>query len=207
MYSVFVALPEKWRKSIIDKGGPKFLCFKKPMIHAGTRHALITEDRFLPAHLVALDVIVRVVGVPPSLWWVHYFIKFEWGICSQFQVQLYKESTYLVHFTSVLDYLRAADRIWDFIDDRTIVISRDPSEQILNENFENLPQWVLLTGLKGTMWWKEGIEAHLKHITMGVPLEAKHITMPLGHGVWACVMMEFSEELPSSILVTTIKGG
>lgn len=42
------------------------------------------------------------------------------------------------YFMLVPDYLRAADRAWDFIEDRTFIISRDLLEQLLNESFESL---------------------------------------------------------------------
>lgn len=74
-------------------------------------------------------------------------------------------------FTFVPDYLRGADRAWGFIDDHTVVISRGPPEQLFKEKFENLPQWVLLTSLKETMWCKEGVEAIFR--TTGVPLEVE----------------------------------
>lgn len=122
MDNVLYALSEKWRKSTVNMGGLKSLGFQKPEIRAGARHLVIKEDRILLPHLGNLEMTIREVGPPPSL------IKFEWGIKSQFNVQVYKEGTYRVFFTSVPDYLLAADRAWGFIDNKTVIISHIPPE-------------------------------------------------------------------------------
>lgn len=76
---------------------------------------------------------------------------------------------------------------------------------LLNENFDDLPQWVLLIGLKETMWSKEGLEVIIS--TLGVPLEAEYTATPWGHGLGVCVMLEFTEEFSSRISVITSRGG
>lgn len=54
------------------------------------------------------------------------------------------------------------------------------------------------------MWFKEDVEAILS--IMGSPLEDEYIATPWGHSLRACVMIDFIEELPLQILITTTKG-
>lgn len=54
-------------KSTVDKGGLKSFCFLKLVTCARVRHALIKEDGILPPHLGNLEVIIKVIGDPPSL--------------------------------------------------------------------------------------------------------------------------------------------
>lgn len=70
----------------------------------------------------------------------------------------------------VPDYLCVVDKAWSFID-QTMIISCDPPKKLMKESFESIPQWVLLTRLKETMWSKVGLEAIIS--TMGTPLEAE----------------------------------
>lgn len=143
MDNTFYALSGKWMKSTFGKGGLKSLSFVKPQIHAGVKHAVLNEDKILPTNLGVLEVSVRVIGDLPSRRRLQCYIKFEWGIQSQFHVQHYKEGTFQVFFTSISDYLRGVNRAWGFIDDCTVVISQGPPELLFEEKFKNLPQWML----------------------------------------------------------------
>lgn len=58
--------------------------------------------------------------------------------------------------------------------------------------------------MKEVMWFKEDVEAILS--IMGSPLEDEYIATPWGHSLRACVMIDFIEELPLQILITTTKG-
>lgn len=155
-----------------------------PQIYAGDRFFVLDEDEILPTNQGLLEISVRVIGAPPPCQRLHSYIKFEWDIQPQLHVQRYRGGTFQVFFTTVPDYLRDADKAWGFIDNQTVVISQGSLEKLFEEKFENFPQWVLLTSLKEAMWYKVGVEAIFS--TMGIPLEAKYIATPWGHGLHAC---------------------
>lgn len=95
----------------------------------GTKHALILEDEILQPR-GELNLSVRVVGEKPSLRWLHCYVKFEWDMRSHFMVSTYKELTFVITFMSAPDYLRVVDRVWGFIDDKVLRVSRDPPEML-----------------------------------------------------------------------------
>lgn len=68
-----------------------------------------------------------------------------------FKVKLCKDSIFVLTFSSVHDYLRAADRTSGFIDDRVLRVSRVSPEELYCDNFKSLPQWVLITGMTESM--------------------------------------------------------
>lgn len=186
------------------QGRQKSLGLASPELRYGTKHALIFEDEIL-LDRCALELSIRVFGDNPSLRCLHYFIKFEWDIKSNFMVHHFKDSTYALTFSTILDFLRAADRTWSFIDDRVIRVSRGSPELLHSDNFQSLPQWVIITGLSESMWAKGAISAIVS--TLGVPLEAEHLFSKWGHALRACVMMEFTKQLLSVILAITFRGG
>lgn len=67
MDNIFYELSKKWKKFASDKGGLKSLGFSKLVIHAGEKHVVINEDRILPLHLGTWEVVIRVIGAPPSM--------------------------------------------------------------------------------------------------------------------------------------------
>lgn len=62
-------------------------------------------------------------------------------------------------FSSVPDYLIGSDKACGFIDDRTVVVSKGMPEELKVEKLKAIPQWVLLSRMKETMWSKEGVDA------------------------------------------------
>lgn len=93
MDSIFKALLEKWKKSTVDKGGLKYLSFQKSMIRAGVRQVVINEDCLLQSNPDSLEISIRIVGTPPSLRRLHYYIKFKWDIQAPHSMHNYIKGT------------------------------------------------------------------------------------------------------------------
>lgn len=107
--NVFEVLSEKWHKGYPDKGGQKSIGFVSPKLRFGLKNALFLEDSYLPPKNAFLELSLRVSGRKPSLQRLHCYIKFEWDIRAQFEVSYFKNSTFIIKFTTVPDYLCAAD--------------------------------------------------------------------------------------------------
>lgn len=116
----------------------------------------------------------------------------------------FKASTFILEFTTTLNFLRAADWTWGFIDDSIIKMCRDLSKELCKENLSSISQWVLIVDMSETMWSKGGVDSIS---TLGAPLEVEYRWSPWEHALRACVMLDFNSHLPASIPVITVKGG
>lgn len=141
----------------------------------------------------------------PSLPWksLHCYVKFEWGISAHFKVSCFKDSTFIIDFSTVPDYLCVADCTWGFADDRTINKSRD-SPQVLMMRI-----WVHSHSGFSSMECLKLCGPRMESMqlsTLGLPLEAEHMWSPWGHSLRACVMLYFTSSLASFILVIAVWG-
>lgn len=105
-------------------------------------------------------------------------------------MRCFKESTFVLTFSTFPNFLQTTDQAWGFIDDRVIKVRRGSLEELYNENLSTLPQWVLITGITKTTWSKGGVDAFIS--TLGVPLEAEYLWSSWGHALHALVMLEYT---------------
>lgn len=169
----------------------------------GTKHALIFQDEILLGK--SLELSIRIVGAKPSIRRLHNYIKHVWNIETKFIVKESKHTPFSVAFSTIPDFFRVTDRTWGFIDDMVIKVPREAPEVLHKENFKTIPHWILITGMWEVMWSCSAISAI--NSTLGTPRKAEHLHSPWVHALSACVMIDFSESIPSTIQVLVIKNG
>lgn len=116
---------DKWKCTTQDLGDLRMLKFVQPLVKDGIQRAVIYRSQIhTPSPRDHLILCLQVLGGPPCRRALACMIRNKWRVKDNIRVVRYKDSTFIVGFREVSDFLRCCDRACEMLCDTLVKVSK-----------------------------------------------------------------------------------